>query len=521
MADGKTRQLSIYLLKDKFDESKTFVENNALRENTKAKNIPRHSRLFLAYAEFRPPVWAKYLGIDGLKTLSQSAILIIKTEEKDFAICFGSAARHKLRDDAYEYDFGCLVTLNCIDPKKIKNYDSLALETASRRRTQTPIAQELSFFDLDNSSELMKTLAGHTKEEFAELSRSITGSQAVMVGTKIDAQDLPNFCLKLLERYKSKDYQDIFDDYDKLKPVGDKDLIKRLNDKLVKAISDRSEDIHLSLPGIIDPEEISTFKYRGFNRKSGTTFSELFRGDYFDLVQSATGKPLEIDEIKKHRVSVFDISEAERRKESIYKCILFDTRLDGKIYHLNEGKWWQIDQDFAKKLKAYLNNFFSSPILPDYNHENEAEYNTDAAKKLGGQCLDRKNIAPNGETQIEPCDILLDKASPITLIHVKRSTLSNKLSHLFEQGKVSLEVLGSLQECREKLKGLTSINIDGDTQFKIVFGIVTKKDAAGGADNFPIFSQMALRRTLQYLSKHDKTKSVCFCFIRDASSPSS
>lgn|SRR5258708_275302 len=56
-------------------------------------------------------------------------------------------------------------------------------------------------------------------------------------------------------------------------------------------------------------------------------------------------------------------------------------------------------------------------------------------------CLDETDISPTGQSQIEPCDLLTDADETAVFYHIKRSTLSSQLSHLFNQGMNAIEAV--------------------------------------------------------------------------------
>ena len=89
------------------------------------------------------------------------------------------------------------------------------------------------------------------------------------------------------------------------------------------------------------------------------------------------------------------------------------------------------------------------------------------------------------------------------LIHIKISTRSSGLSHLFNQGINSIELLRTSEEAKSKLKNMLPKEnmknpIDQD-KFKVVFGIITAKDKSKKSDNLPIFSRISLMRVIKQL----------------------
>src|SRR6202020_1181050 len=122
------------------------------------------------------PWWKSYFGVQMvLKQASKSALLFLPVDGKFFALSFGHA-HHYLRDESFEYDFGLRVTLNCVDPKELKSTDTLDPGVALRRRTQLPIGSDLTYFDFDGNSAILKSLTGKVLTEHKDLFGNVSGS---------------------------------------------------------------------------------------------------------------------------------------------------------------------------------------------------------------------------------------------------------------------------------------------------------------------------------------------------------
>src|SRR3546814_7447109 len=64
------------------------------------------------------------------------------------------------------------------------------------------------------------------------------------------------------------------------------------------------------------------------------------------------------------------------------------------------------DDTYIARLSAYLDPLCADSDLPPYDHPSEGEYN--AAVGAGDAaiaCLDTKNISPDGQSAVEPCDL--------------------------------------------------------------------------------------------------------------------
>ena len=108
-----------------------------------------------------------------------------------------------------------------------------------------------------------------------------------------------------------------------------------------------------------------------------------------------------------------------------------------------------------------------------------------------------------------------------TFYHVKVSTLSAQLSHLFNQGVNSVELMRLEPQSVDKLEGLVREVLVGgdpdalvalvrDRKYRIVFGIVTRKDPELRSVNLPLFSRISLMRSMKALQLMDIPASVMF-----------
>jgi len=116
---------------------------------------------------------------------------------------------------------------------------------------------------------------------------------------------------------------------------------------------------------------------------------------------------------------------------------------------------YRVENSYLEKLKASLDPLcFEAPLRP-FAHESEGKYNEAVAEEDGSFiCLDMTNISPRGETQIEPCDLYSVDGRLGIFYHIKVSTLSPQLSHLFNQGTNAIELLKLEPESVQRLRAL-------------------------------------------------------------------
>jgi uncharacterized protein (TIGR04141 family) len=526
---SKTRPFSIYLLKPGYDATNALKEGHSLNE-VQAGTLPEAASLFILDGSPSDPWWKSYFGVQMiLKQASKSALLFLPIDERCFALSFGHA-HHNLKDESFEYDFGLRVTLNCIDPNELKSTDTLDPGAALRRRTQLPVGSDLTYFDFDRDSAILKSLTGKVLSEHAELFRNVTGSSSLSIRSTVASNGLAELCRKLWGFYQSEAYRAIFPDIENIVPVKDPVIIGRLHEKLIEGVRAKSDSLYLTIPDIID------YRNQGFQASftglgSSLNHEDVFITKYYEYLESHNRalEDLEYEELCSHGLMLTDEEGKARETYSLINCLIFDTALDNQAqtFHLTEGKWYRVENSYIDKLTAALDPLWVDIPFPHFAHENEGRYNEMiAAENEAFVCLDTENISPAGQTQIEPCDLFSIDEDAAVFHHIKRSTVSAQLSHLFNQGNNAIEVLKLEETCFARLRELISARVSEEAQasflgpldgqkYRVVFGIVTHKDRTNKSENLPLFSRVSLMRIARSLRL--KNTECRFGFIEDRS----
>ncbi len=526
---SKSHSFSIYLLKEDFDARNALKADHTLDDAVAGEALPDGSTLFVLDNAPIPPWWKAYFGIQkDLRQALKGAVVFLPVDGRVFAITFGHVY-HNLVDTSYEYDFGLRVTLNCLDPDKLKSTDILEPSGARRQRTQMPTDSDLTYFDFDQDTTILKSLTGKVKDEHKSLFKHATGASNIRVSSDVTPGGLTELCEKLLNLYEDDTYKTTFPGLQNISPVRDPSILAALDGLLVEAVKAKSDSLSLSVPEILNYHEglWATFSGAG----AGLIYDDVFIGRYYEYLnqRQVSLDTIDVETLRKHCLNLTN-EEGQPRGErhSVYKCLIFDTALgeSGATYHLCDGNWYLVDSDFVTGLSTFLDPFCAESTFPDFTHENEAAFNEAiAATGTGLICLDMTSIAPDGQKGVEPCDVYELKDGKAVLHHVKISTLSAQLSHLFNQGTNSVHLLRDDADARDKLKSLVSAKapanaqdqfaspIDGD-RFKVVFQIVTHKNAEAKALNLPLFSRISLMRALKDLRRMGIEAE--FAFIKDA-----
>ena len=512
---SKSRPFSIYLLKADFDASNALKEDHSLNIDVDAELLPEGATLFVRGQRTQSPWWEKYFGISSnIVPAVKGALVFMPIKEHCFVLSFGHVS-HNLKDESYEHDFGLRVTLNCVDPEKLKSTDTLDPGAARRQRTQIPTYSDLTYFDFDQDSTILKSLSGKVKSEYEKWFKRATGSSSLHISSAIPPDDIPELCEKLLSLYKEESYKDTFPGIRNIEPVRDPAVIEKLNEKLLDSFRARNEDLYLTIPDIFDPHDNLRVKFSGIGRSQ--IHDEVFIRPYYEYLISHDRELNDIgfEDLKKHNLVLTDEDGFSRKKYSIFKSLVFDTTLGGGTvsYHLVEGSWYKVETSYVENLASYLDPLCEDISLPEYLGNGEGQYNENVAANDNSYiCLDKSNISPTGQTQIEPCDLYCVKNGHAIFHHVKISTLSAQLSHLFNQGVNAVQLLKSEHQAVDKLKSLIQDRTSGggstlarllrpigDQKFRVVFAIVTHKDKPQKSWKLPLFSRISLMRNMKAL----------------------
>lgn len=525
---GQTHTFSIYLLKEGYCDDSALKDGHELENDIGSKALPEGASLYVLDNPANSPWWKGYFGIEkDLRQTLKAAVVFLPVGDRTFVITFGHV-RHNLRDVSYEYDFGLRVTLNCLDPEKLKSTDILNPNGAKRQRTQSPIDSDLTFFDFDRDTTILKSLTGKVLEKHKEFFKHATGGSSIRISSDIGPNGLPELCKTLLKLYDDDTYKKTFPDIQNISPVRDPEIIDALNAKLISDFRAKQDGISLSVPEILNYQDGLWASFSGAGLSD--IYDDVFIGRYFTYLEGheVSLDDIELEQLKRHCLVLTDEEgNPKGERHSIYKCLIYDTVLDdeSETYHLCDGNWYLVDTDFVSKLSAFLDPFCANTEFPDFTHVDEGEFNESVAEDIATcLCLDKKSIAPAGQSAVEPCDIFEVKNGKAILHHIKISTLSASLSHLFNQGTNSIHLIRDDDEARGRLRSLVSeiaddglvagfvAPIDADS-FKVVFGIITHKKPENKSLNLPLFSRISLMRVMKDLKRMGIDAE--YCFIND------
>jgi uncharacterized protein (TIGR04141 family) len=461
-------------------------------------------KLYYRRNKAREPKWVGFVkpNLDGqisLTTFSAAAVLLIKRPKGVFALTFGYGSS-MLPDDCWDDTFGLRVTLNCVNPKRIRSVDRQTFDAlASQSRTQVSKPGAFDDFGINVEKDVLRAVTGEPDEE--EFGKTMTGIDAVHVIVNRRLDDVPTLLDKFYEAHVSKKYTESFPWVDKMSQVKAKGQIEKLDEELIKHLKKNElTRIWMAAPDLIDWKGISGFKYPGMTEEVSRDLSlEQFLGIF--------KKPADItlEALKQKRVHCISDATGEPSENwSVYRCLYGEVDLSPtETYFLNNGSWYKIRKDFVEETNDYFKNSIEKVDLKMAafgGYSSEGAYNTAMAGIYGLHLFDT-DLVYDGR-KVEICDLYSKEKK---FIHVKRYSGSGTLSHLFAQGFVSARLFksdtGFRKVVHERLsKDFKFANLatgPETNEFQVIFAIVSSEKGSGLT--LPFFSRVNLMNVHQDL----------------------
>jgi len=513
----KVRRLSLLLLKEEIESYEAALRNPDWLDTYNLKpDVSFTGCLYVKKPQGQHPSWTDFLcegtelSRSELTNVSNSAVLFVSIDVQDstriIAITFGYG-RNLLNPDSFVRDFGLKVTLNTVDPERLRSIDVQTVEELTvHTQRQASQGTPLETFGLDISRDLLRGATGEPKDR--TFARRVTGKDSLVIHAKMKFSELGEKCRKAIQEYESDAYKDRFGWIDHLRSVRTPETLITLDGRMVNALRERDlGKIHLAPPELIDWERVDSFTYS--TRQDAIKYPDLHVEDL--LTELDEGEEITLDRLKSQQIHVYFAEyDSPVLSWSAYKCVVSEVKWNERLFVLSAGQWYEIDTNFASSVDTYVQGIsIASITLPGaIEGEKEKDYNRRAAESPDLALLDSKliRIGP-GQTPIEACDLFSVNRQ---FIHVKKKTHSATLSHLFAQGTVSAETFIGDSNFRAKL--VEYLGQSGDnfaelieannrpqaSDFEVVYAIVTNTDGAWPLC-LPFFSRLHLKQAVQRL----------------------
>ncbi|MCR3910008.1 TIGR04141 family sporadically distributed protein [Aeromonas hydrophila] len=506
----RKEKLSIYLVRDPNKiESEIINTENAMQPIDIELPDIESARLYIKkHPPKNIPPWTRLFtdntSLDKLAfgtSSSVGAVFIVKLLGNIFILSFGTGF-HLLKDDAIERDFGLKVTLNSVDPDKLRSLDKASYDhNPLNSRTQSTVDVDIFNLHLDSETEMLYAITGTSL--IPEFGLNVTGRDALTVAVETTLDTLPKILEISLSQYKKK-LPSKFSWVENINRVRDLDEIEILDMELDSCLSNNNYNgIWLGEPEIIDWENQIGYSFGTGQRVPRHPVLSL--NDYIDHIDR---DELTVERMKLDTIYVNNNDYQPTKQWSVYRCIYAEIVYSGNTYILRNGTWYRVNTMFTESIDKYLMDINIYPNeLPEYSHEREEDYNVFVCDSDSSFCLmDKRNIKIGGAyDKIEHCDLIRNGNE---FIHVKFYRSSGTLSHLFSQGLVAAEAFIKDAWYREQLnpKLPISIKLDDPTKrptpsnYNIVYAIATNKNIP---NELPFFSKVTLKNALIMLRALD------------------
>ncbi|MES2674463.1 MAG: TIGR04141 family sporadically distributed protein [Pseudomonadota bacterium] len=504
----RKEKLSIYLVKD---SSSTEVGKFIKIENSKTPvDLDVRSYQATLYMKKeplkKPPPWTRLFtenqnlpeDIFG-SSRSVGAALVARLNGCVFVLTFGSGF-HLLKNEAIERDFGLRVTLNSVDPDKLRSLDKASYDhNPLNSRTQSSIDLDIFELDLDSEMDMLYAVTGVSKVE--EFGSHVTGRDALTLLISIDLEGLSKILSETIKRYKSN-LPKVFEWIDNINRVKDNDELEVLDLELDDVLADyEKHNIWLGEPEVVDWESQIGYSfdlYAKTPRHVVLTVKSLV--DYLH----GNGLLFDVGTLKSQAVHVNNNEYESTKKWTAYRCIYAEIIVGAENYILRNGLWYRVNRDFVISVDNYLKRLDKYDYkFPIYNHDREEDYNSHVVESdTNFELMDKKLVKIGGRyDKLEFCDLI---RNGVDFVHVKYYRSSSTLSHLFSQGLVASETFISDSGFRERLNKklpisakLVDVTVRPDpSKYRIVYAIATNKNIP---NELPFFSKVTLKNSLKML----------------------
>lgn len=509
-----TNHLAIYLIKDECDTTEKIIDEP---DSIDSETLDENMTLYYTHKGNYTPKWvATFFGASldedtkqNLFSAYVSAVLLTKIKieggtEKTFAITFGLGGWHMLKAGCFEERFGLMCTLNLVSPTTLKSIEKSNMGLAPKQ-SQEQVSQEgeIADFGIDIEQDLIRSVTGKCLDK--DLGSRVTGKDSLHVSVKADLANIKATLKKYYAAYISAGYKTTFGWIDHVQEIKDWMLLDHLNRLLDSKLDEGdSEKIWLAVPDVIEWSDIDGFYFQGdHGSMQPDLYMKKLRESY-----DRQALDLSVENLKAYKAYAVSASNGRQfRSWRQYNCLYAeitdeDTR---NLYILSNGKWYAVENDFVTQ----VNQSFADLLEPSLitvaciESESEEDYNKRIASTLGYECLDRKLIQHGGgNSKIEFCDLF--DASTKKLFHVKKYGGSSVLSHLFNQGLVSAELMLSDADFRTKVNAKLSdaakfSDVDAmpvASEYTVIYSVIS---GSSKQLDIPFFSKVSLRNAKRRL----------------------
>jgi uncharacterized protein (TIGR04141 family) len=409
---------------------------------------------------------------------------------------------------------------------------------------QIPNRTAIRDFDVELEGEFIRRVVGELDAGFeVDGLGAVVATDSVAFKTETNLHEVRRVLKQMLEKVEGGDVREDLRFIDALEPLRSNAEVTAELEKLLvqnlfagraaKQSAPTDEDVASLDPLILSfapPDDLTIENVHAIRVKRGDDvgFMQEMRIDSLLEALSDFRGSFGRSALKDVKVMAID-SDGNPASQStpLKNWLIFEAASEEKRYLLTLGKWFALAESYARQLDedlAGIEDVTSVLNLRDWVKSEETEeesgeggYNKRAKRNRDDLvCLDTDTVTSVGG-QIEVCDLFHKDGF---LIHVKKYTDSQTLSHLFSQGYVAATTLTEDGDYRlafiEKVKGLSTDfeSIASQAPTKVTYAI-----AVSGSRSIPMslptFSKVNLRGFVRKLRRMQVAPSVARIQMRD------
>ena len=497
-------RIKVFLLKN---ENDSFLKEGTTKSFEK---VSLHGNdVFLYSSSISIPRWYKcfLLGDEDRYINSSSSGYMVKQIEYEgdsynFVISFGGA------DQAFESskfidDFGIKICLNVVDKFSSISKSNISTTMSNNKEVSTK-KDEFGSFVFNVETDLIKGVSVKAKEDNGITDGTLSGNIALSLSTESNINDVDELLKKLISIYKSDDYKKKFQFIDNIKAIKNKELEKKIQEKVVDSIKAKSfEKVWFGSPDFDSWEKVSYFKLE-FGRKEE---------EYADLYIEDIVNDFEIDSYESlNKIKVHPIYDDDDYGYTVKlsECLYGEVNIDDDTYIINNCNYYLINRDYVAEINKQYDNIEIIGKLPMKESKmSENKYNEFASKKEVDLGLFDCKLFNKKSNSFELCDLYDYKNN--MFIHVKKYGASSLLSHLFFQALNSAKYFKSNKhEVIDFYKENFKLEVPDVDNYKVAMAIIAKNEIKDKKIPIPFFSKMSVVSTIGELKRMGYEAGIIF-----------
>ncbi|MGW5180380.1 DUF6119 family protein [Streptomyces sp. NPDC004082] len=545
MGEASKLRFNCYLLREDITDPQNAFRfqhrsdgRTPMQELPSESGIPDGCRAFFSSKKDGEPPWARSLSqffpnLGDVKSVSHRLVIFLPVGDRTFAVCFGYGSS-TLEWSRIEANFGLRFASRAYNTLALNEIRSRRIDPSARTQSiQIPNRTGLREFDVELEGEFVRRVVGELDEgvETSDLG-AVVATDSIAFKLETDLHEVQRVLEKMLDTVSQKETTDELRFIDSLEPLRSKseltvNLEKLLaqslfGDRATKQSTPEDEDVAALEPYLLSfapPDDLTVENVHAIRIRRGDEVGDMddMRIESLLSTLSSFRGRFGPSALKNIRVMAID-SDGEPASNStpLKNWLIFEAGSDEKRYLLTLGKWFALAENYARQLDDDLAGIDDVTDLLQLKEWDKEEYRERAGEISGetkynlDQIVGRSDLVrldtdtiPSLGRKIEACDLLHADGY---LIHVKKYSDSQTLSHLFSQGYVAAQTLTDDSEYRhafiEKVEGLSAdfAEVASEAPQKVTFAIAvegTRKIPS----SLPTFSKVNLRGFVRKLRR--------------------